>query len=427
MFLLLLALACTGSDTDTDVQAEFLGIGLTPADPRLSTGDVVQFTAKAFYDDYTSSDVSADTSWVSTDPHVATVDGTGLATAVAVGEASVVATYGDGVSARVGLTVTSAAVTGVDLIPSSLTLNEGDSAQLVAHASFADGTEGNIAGSCTWTSDDGGVAQVDASGAVDGLRPGTTAVHATYQDLEITPVAVEVVPEDDPVPLADLRVTSFDAIADMDEVLYEVEVSNRGTGYAGGFYLHLILDASREPSPEDDMDGLGWVPGLAAGERTSTLIDVSPVSPGTYSSWVLADPDGWVEEEDESDNASGPLTVEVEEPTGAADLAVYSFAGLSDGTWTAYWIEVVNLGTADAGPFWVDLFYDEVTDPVVGDLGDDFAYVDGLAAGDSWGWEPEVSGGPSTEWWSWVLVDSNDDVPEQDESNNLDLTEVVPE
>ncbi len=418
--LLILLAGCTPAPGEPEI----LGIGLSPNDPRVTVGSTVQLTAKAFYDDYSTEEITARVDWASTDTRVATVGSQGLAEALAEGTAGMVATWRE-TSASVDLTVTGAQVTGVTLVPSTVELHEGDHVQLTARASFSDGTEGNLAGSCSWSSDDPAVALVDGVGGVDALRPGETRIRAEYGAVDIAPVSLSVVEEEQPIPWPDLRVTGFEAVALGDEILYEVEVANRGTGHAGEFYLYLYLDSASEPSAGDDIQGIGWLPGLAAGERTTTDIDVSGVDTGSYSSWVLLDPDDWVEETDESNNLGGPLEVEVASG-GSPDLVIVDFQGLTDGDWTLYSVEVANVGDATSGSFWLDLYYDELDEPESPSTGDQYAQVPTLEPWESWTWEPEASSGPDLYWFSWVLADSLDDVAESDETNNTELIEVEP-
>lgn len=433
--LLWTATGCpTAADDDDDTTAaepELLGIGVSPNDPVLTLGDQVQFEAKAFYDDYTHEVITADVSWVSTDDRVATVGSgggdAGVATALEPGQTEIVATYADGVSAKVTLTVSGSEVTGVELTPSQLELHAGDTAQISAIAHFADGSAGNVAGSCGWSSDDTGVASVDGGGEVTAESVGETLIHASYEDFPIAPVAVTVLDDEIPLPEPDLRITGLDASVSGDEVTYTVTVANDGDGYAGNFYVNLYLDAGSAPGPDDPYDGWAWVPGLGGGETTLAVADVGPVGEGTYASWAYVDPDEWIEESNEGNNTAGPETVVVEpEAPADPDLTITVFDGLTDGDYTLYEIEVTNTGGADSGSFYLDLFYDSIYEPVMGDYGDAYVSVPSLAPGASYTWDPDVEQGPEIVWDSWLLVDTDDAVQESDEGNNVGYLELWP-
>lgn len=80
-------------------------LAVTPADPSVVGTATQQFTATATVDGGATVDVSSDVAWSSSDTGVATIDGAGLATGVAVGTTTITATIG-GVTATATLTVT---------------------------------------------------------------------------------------------------------------------------------------------------------------------------------------------------------------------------------------------------------------------------------------------------------------------------------
>jgi uncharacterized protein YjdB len=74
--------------------AALVGLSVTPLNITLQVGLTQQLSAIAVYDDSTQADVTGSVAWSSADPSVVTVDQTGLATAVAGGEASIQAASG---------------------------------------------------------------------------------------------------------------------------------------------------------------------------------------------------------------------------------------------------------------------------------------------------------------------------------------------
>ena len=420
----------TTADDDDDTTAgesTLLGLGLAPNDPILTPGEAVQFEAKAFYDDYTNVDVTGDVAWVSTDDRVAEISGLGVASALEPGETEIIATYEGGVSAKVTLTVSGSEVTGVELTPSQLELHAGDTAQISAIAHFADGTSGNIAGSCAWSTEDAGVAGVDGTGEVSAVAVGQTLIHAAYEEFPIAPVAVTVLDDDVPLPEPDLRISNLDATVSGDEITYTVTVVNDGDGYASEFYVNLYLDLPGTPDVSDPYDGWTYLPGLGAGDSTQAMADVGPVAAGTYQSWAYVDPDEWVEESSEGNNTAGPETVVIEPETPQdPDLTITLFDGVTDGSYTLYEIRVENVGGSASGSFYLDLFYDSIYQPTFGDYGDDYTTVPSLAPGGSFVWEPDVEAGPAIVWDSWLLVDTDDSVVEVDEGDNIGYLELWP-
>jgi uncharacterized protein YjdB len=74
--------------------------------PTVTVGAIQQFTATGTYSDGTSRDITAQISWSSSNPAVATVTASGLAATVALGSADITATYGS-ISGKTNLWVTS--------------------------------------------------------------------------------------------------------------------------------------------------------------------------------------------------------------------------------------------------------------------------------------------------------------------------------
>ena len=104
--------------------------------------------------------------WASGDTLVATVDSAGLVTAAANGKATVTATAGEATGSA-AVTVEQV-VRAVEVTPSSDTVAFGDTLRLAAEGFDANGH--SVAGvEFSWSSDDGSVATVDASGLVKGM------------------------------------------------------------------------------------------------------------------------------------------------------------------------------------------------------------------------------------------------------------------
>lgn len=122
-------------------------------------------------------------SWASSDSAVAYVGADGGVTAVSAGTAQVTATV-EGASGFARVIVVAppppAAVAHVAIIPDSLVLDVGGSADLDAVAYDAEGHV--LTGrAVTWTTSDSTVATVGAGGTVTGVSPGSTQVRATVE------------------------------------------------------------------------------------------------------------------------------------------------------------------------------------------------------------------------------------------------------
>ncbi len=133
--------------------------------------------------------------WSSSDPTVATVDNTGLVTAVAVGPATITATS-EGKSGSAAVSVGAQTPATITVTPPSVSITVGQTSQLSATVKDASGA--TIAGaSVAWTIDKPSVASLSSSGlgadTVTGISVGTATITATSGAAHTT-VAVTVSP-----------------------------------------------------------------------------------------------------------------------------------------------------------------------------------------------------------------------------------------
>ena len=76
------------------VSATLVSIAVTPANPSIAAGGAQQFTATGTYSDNSTQNLTSSVTWSSTNASVATIDGAGLATAIAAGSTPIQATSG---------------------------------------------------------------------------------------------------------------------------------------------------------------------------------------------------------------------------------------------------------------------------------------------------------------------------------------------
>ncbi|WP_162555644.1 Ig-like domain-containing protein [Reichenbachiella versicolor] len=175
------------------------GVSLTITSFSLDAKDATQqLTATIEPVDATNKGVT----WESSDDGVATVDGSGLVTAVANGTADITVKTKDGnYTAVAKLTVTidgsatpDIAVTGVSIAAESVTLeSEGATEQLIATITPSDATNKSV----TWESSDDGVVTVNASGMVTAMASGTATITVKSQDGNHTAVSTITVEIDE--------------------------------------------------------------------------------------------------------------------------------------------------------------------------------------------------------------------------------------
>ncbi len=143
-------------------------ISLNTTSLTLEKGKSEKLTATVKPDDATDKTVT----WSSSNTSVASVDGNGKVTAVAGGQAIITAKAGEQ-AAECSVKVT-VPVTSVSIDPSSLSLEEGQSATLKATVSPSDADEKTVA----WSSSNAGIAKVDDAGKVTAVKAGSATITA---------------------------------------------------------------------------------------------------------------------------------------------------------------------------------------------------------------------------------------------------------
>ena len=244
--LLALAAALSCGESGTEPGGAPASVVLSPATAQLtSLGDTVRLTAEAR--NLSGAAIpGAHFWWTSSDTAVATVDASGLATALANGTATITASAGP-VSGTAALTVAQEP-SAVVVTPSSDTLVAfGDTVRLEAHASDAYGHA--VAGvAFTWASSDTSVAGVDASGLVRSRAEGSAMVTATASGATGA-AEMRVVPPSPSRVVASPDTLAFDALGQ--KVQLEAEVLDQGgrpmagvpVSWSGGDRLVAVVDA----------------------------------------------------------------------------------------------------------------------------------------------------------------------------------------
>tara|TARA_R110000737_G_scaffold18342_2_gene36331 strand:+ start:5267 stop:7669 length:2403 start_codon:yes stop_codon:yes gene_type:complete len=170
----------TASTGLTISDATLSTLAITPVQPSIANGLTKQFIAIGTYSDGTSPDVSASVTWSSSDPLVAMVNETGVATAITTGTSVISATF-ETLSATSTLTVTDAVLSSITLSPVEPSIAKGLTQQFTATGTYSDGISVDITSSATWSSADTLVATVNASALASGITTGTSIITATFE------------------------------------------------------------------------------------------------------------------------------------------------------------------------------------------------------------------------------------------------------
>lgn len=187
-----------------------VSIAITPAAVTLSPGAAEQLTLTATRQDNTTQDVTAEASWTSQTPAVATVSA-GRVESLSEGTATIQASLG-ALTANIDVTVTAGpALTSVTVAPATASIARSTSQQFQATANYADGSSRDVTATAAWTSSDASIATVSASGEASGLLAGAVTITAqlsgaqgqaqlTVTDVSLT--AIAVTPANVTLPLA---------------------------------------------------------------------------------------------------------------------------------------------------------------------------------------------------------------------------------
>jgi uncharacterized protein YjdB len=168
------------ADTDklTVSVVSVTGVTLDKTSASLSVGGTETLTAAITPANATNKNVT----WSSSAPAVATVNASGLVTAVAAGSATITVTTADGnktATCAVTVTATSVPVTGVTLDKTALTmLTIGGTEILTATVAPSNATNKAV----TWSTSAPTVATVDTSGVVTAVAAGTAVITVTTAD-----------------------------------------------------------------------------------------------------------------------------------------------------------------------------------------------------------------------------------------------------
>lgn len=167
----------------TITDATLVSLQAIPPSASLALGTKLQLQAIATFSDGSTQDVTDQVNWLSNAPGVIAVSLTGEANSVAQGSATVTAHTGSIDSNPVTLTVTSATVQSLQVIPATLNLAMGTQTQMSALATLSDGSVQDVSSQVSWSSSDPAVATVTSQGMVSTIAKGSVTIGANLQGI----------------------------------------------------------------------------------------------------------------------------------------------------------------------------------------------------------------------------------------------------
>jgi len=152
-------------------------IAISPANPSLAPGLSLQFDALGSYSDNSTHDLTTSATWSTGTPTVATINPSGLATAVASGTTTVSAALGS-FNGSTSVTVAQSLVS-IQVNPQNPSGAVGTVQPFTAIGTFANGSQQDVTASVTWTSSSPTVATIGANGAANCVAAGQATITAT--------------------------------------------------------------------------------------------------------------------------------------------------------------------------------------------------------------------------------------------------------
>ncbi len=405
------------SDNDTDQDQILIGILLTPELVTVPLGDEVQLTATGLYEDRSTTDLTAVVDWRTSSAAVAQVssglDNEGVVRGMGVGSAVVTASFDAITSPDAKVTVSDASLLGVTVEPKNVTVEQGATVQLRAQAAFSDGTRSDATSQVRWITSNGRVATMAADGTLTGENVGDATITADWDGNQSAPVEVEVVQGGQ----ADLRIDAVEFESGDGEVTITLRIENAGNVGASDYWVDVFIDPDTEPAVGVLSDTYFPMFYTEAAE-TSEAVFTMDAAEGSHTFWAVIDSSEAVDEASESNNVSShSFTVEADE--AGTNLVLTSFDFVADSESIYYFIDVTNQGSEPVGAFYVDLWIDEISDPTASGLGDHYVRIDGLDGGESDFADFFLEDTFCEYCWSWAMVDTNLEVEETNEEDNI--------
>ena len=233
---------------------------IVPATASATVGSTAQLVAE-LKDSNGALITDKPVTWSSSNTSVATVNGSGLVTSLAIGNATISASS-SGLASSAAFTATAVAVASITASPTSSTLDVGQTAQLTAVVRGVNG-ETLTDRPVVWASADPAIATVSQRGVVTAIASGSTTVTAAVEGQTASvAVSVKALP---PPPIATISVTLNAASVLVGQSTQAVAVTKDAAGNV--LEGRQITWSSNDPSLAT-VNSSGVITAIAAGSVT---------------------------------------------------------------------------------------------------------------------------------------------------------------
>jgi hypothetical protein len=178
MLLSLLLHGCGGSKTMGSSSSQLTQLQITPQVSSIALGQTVQFKAMEILNDGSTKDVTKSVVWTSSNSGVASIDTSGSARSLSVGNVTLIASIG-GLKSSAALTVSKAVIVSIAVDPSSSSIALGATTQLKATGTYSDLSTQDVTNVVTWASSEPSIATISTVGVAVSKSTGNASITAT--------------------------------------------------------------------------------------------------------------------------------------------------------------------------------------------------------------------------------------------------------
>ncbi len=168
----------SGTASLTVTSATLVSLAVTPAGSSMAVGTTKQFTAIGTFSDSSTQDITSSVVWSSSNAAAAGINGQGLASSVATGSTTITATLG-AVSGSTGLTVSTAHLVSITVLPANPRIAKGTSIKFTASGTFSDTSVATNLSGISWKSSKPNIASIRGSGLAHGKKGGSVTISAS--------------------------------------------------------------------------------------------------------------------------------------------------------------------------------------------------------------------------------------------------------
>lgn len=176
----------------TVTAATLQSITINTTNSSIAKGTTVQYKATGTFGDGSTQDLTNAVIWASSNPTVADISATGLATGTAIGSTNITASQ-NGITSNISaLTVTAATLQSITVSANSSSIAKGTTVQFTATGTFSDGTAQNLTNTVTWSSSNLATATISSAGLAAGVAIGSSNITASQSGINSNSFALTV-------------------------------------------------------------------------------------------------------------------------------------------------------------------------------------------------------------------------------------------